>query len=342
MPDGVTVATLGDCEVDANGQKWFTIESTFNDDVFGWAAASYLEPYSTSSCGAGETSLAGLTRISESRGDFDGDGTTDLLTLGVDEVAEAVRMQVAFANGGFAGGDLDARAYWEVADVFRPLGSDRDAVMFRDPYAGGASTSYFVFADIQDCTPTVFGGTSAGASVGWGSIGYCLEATELGKRFWNVDGTMGETEEERLANTTRTPFTYRDGAWVEAAVPTTYDDADCEPPYIVATYHGANFVVTHAPGITGESFDELASQIGQPLGGDLFEMRGEPVGIDAQGGYVTYVFSGLKDDSVGGYSIVINFTNVRDTDGTPVGYEVVSAEATPLCMRGVTADGLCT
>ena len=205
MPDGVTVATLGDCELDASGQKWFTIESTYNDDVFGWAAASYLEPYSTSSCGSGETSLAGLTRISESRGDFDGDGTTDLLTLGVDEEAEAVRMQVAFANGGFAGGDLDARAYWNVLDVFRPLGSDRDAVMFRDPLAGGASTSYFVFADVQDCTPTVFGGTSAGASVGWGSIGYCLEATEAGQtvlvRRWNDRRDRGRAFRQHDQNT---------------------------------------------------------------------------------------------------------------------------------------------
>ncbi len=100
-------------------------------------------------------------------------------------------------------------------------------------------------------------------------------------------------------------------------------------------------------GIGGSTLEEMAEAIAEAYGFDedgVITQEGEVIGIDAQGGSVTYIMTGLKDDASNGYQVEIDF--LLDKNETEDGEEVESYTALritnyALCSRGVTEDGLC-
>ena len=100
-------------------------------------------------------------------------------------------------------------------------------------------------------------------------------------------------------------------------------------------------------GVGGSTLEEMAEAIAEAYGFDedgVITQEGEVIGIDAQGGSVTYIMTGLKDDASNGYQVEIDF--LLDKNETEDGEEIESYTALritnyALCSRGVTEDGLC-
>jgi len=341
FPAGTEVQALGDCTIAANDTEWWAVRAATDETAEGWVAARYLRERVLSVCPAGELELEGQSEVSITRGDFDGDGLTDNFYLGNHEELQATMVQVQFANGGFVRRTLDdITAYANVNAVFRPIGADHDVIMFRDVFGGGVSTSRWIFGEVIDCTPTVFGEIYQGASVGWGALDYCLEATKLGTRIWTLDATDGETQEERDANVTTQAWHYHAGSLVE--VDGSYDVVECGYFFPNTNYLAQSFDEPNVSGMMADTLDDLAKAIGDELGASSVVAVGEPVGFDAIGGSATYDLVGLRDDSVGGYRAEINFETIRNEDGTEVlGVRSLNVTLTLLCSRGVASSGLC-
>ncbi|NNC80831.1 MAG: SH3 domain-containing protein [Acidimicrobiales bacterium] len=340
FPAGTEVQAVGDCTIAANDTEWWAVRAATDETAEGWVAARYLRERALSICPAGELELEGQSEVSITSGDFDGDGLSDNLYLGNHEELQATIMQVQFANGGFARRSFDdIVAYASVNAVFRPIGADHDVVMFRDIFGGGASTSRWVFAEVTDCAPVVFGELYQGASVGWGALDYCLTPTNLGTLLWTLDATDGETQEERDANVTTQAWHYYAGSLVEVDVSDIVECTDFLPD---TKYLAQSFDEPNVAGITADTLDDLAKAIGDELGASSVVAVGEPVGFDAIGGTATYDLVGLRDDSVGGYRAQIDFQTILDDRGAEViGVESATVTLTLLCSRGVASSGLC-
>lgn len=110
---------------------------------------------------------------------------------------------------------------------------------------------------------------------------------------------------------------------------------------------GKSFEDLENVGISGESLDDIATQLAEAYGFDedvVITVVEEPEAIDAIGGSITYDLTGLKDDASDGYRVEIDFVfdkNETDT-GEIVSYTTLKITNYGLCSRGVTEDGLCT
>jgi len=97
---------------------------------------------------------------------------------------------------------------------------------------------------------------------------------------------------------------------------------------------------------TAETLDELIAEIADSYGFDddrVITLIGEVQIADAVGGEVTYDITGLKDDSVNGFRVNINFFFEKsEPDALEIiGFRAVRITNWALCSRGVTDDGLC-
>lgn len=114
---------------------------------------------------------------------------------------------------------------------------------------------------------------------------------------------------------------------------------------VYVTSIGAGTSDTENAGLTGDTLDEIAAELAERYGFDDDVVINETVeaeAIDAIGGNVTYEFLGLKDDSVAGYQVFINWWVDRSADGNEVfGVIAKSITKSPICIRGVSDSGLC-
>ncbi|MGI9605393.1 MAG: SH3 domain-containing protein [Acidimicrobiales bacterium] len=107
---------------------------------------------------------------------------------------------------------------------------------------------------------------------------------------------------------------------------------------------GAPFNDDDIVGLEAPTLDALALAIATSYGFDedaTISPLGDPVGIDAQGGEVSYRAVGLKDDAIEGYQFDIGFLLIRDNEDELIAHRVASLLVTPLCRRSVTDAGLC-
>ena len=115
----------------------------------------------------------------------------------------------------------------------------------------------------------------------------------------------------------------------------------------VATPGLGQFVTdTENVDLTAETLDELIAAIADSYGFDddrVITLVDEVQIADAVGGEVTYDITGLKDDSVNGFRVNINFFFEKsEPDALEIiGFRAVGITNWPLCSRGVTDDGLC-
>ena len=115
----------------------------------------------------------------------------------------------------------------------------------------------------------------------------------------------------------------------------------------VATPGLGQFVTdTENVDLTAETLDELIAAIADSYGFDddrVITLVGEAQIADAVGGEVTYDITGLKDDSVNGFRVNINFLFEKsEPDALEIiGFRAVGITNWALCSRGVTDDGLC-
>ena len=344
LPAGTEVVADGPCVELAGSGEWWAVSVATDASIGGWVAASFLEPLVPAECPADPISLEGLRDLSFTVADMDGDGQDDRVYIGNDDDSETARMVVELATGGFVEAALSVSVAGEVAEVFRPIGAHREVLMYRDVFGGGASTSRFVFAEVDGCSVRDFDSVLAGASAGWGSLGYCLEDTPLGVRFWRFDAT-GESAEEGEANRVDEAFHYYEGEFVPvAADPADPADRECLESSRARTFGVAPaFDDTRAVGFRADTLEALIEAVAAAIGGDedsTLTAVGEPTGIDAQGGFATYDLVGVKDDSIGGFRIRLDFGTVLD-DGSIVGVRADRVELLAFCTRGVTDTGFC-
>ena len=341
LPAGTEVSASGECVDIAGSGEWWSVEAVTDAVVNGWVAAAFLTPHTVTECDPGFASLEGLRDLSLTVADMDGDGVDDRVYIGNDPSTNTARMAVEFGAGGLAEGVLGVTVAGGVPAVFRPIGAHHDIVMYRDVFGGGASTSRFVFAEVDDCEVRDFGSIEAGASAGWGALGYCLEPTSLGMRLWEWNA-VGETAEEGLANRVDEPFHYFEGEFVPGTG--ELEGREClESTESQSFGLGAAFLDPRPVGIEASTLDELVVAVAAVIGADedsTVSAVGEPEGIDAQGGFAIYDIIGLKDDSIGGFRMRLEFGTVL-TDGVLTGVRADRVSLTAFCTRGVTDDGFC-
>lgn len=342
LPAGTEVAASGECVDVVDSGEWWSVAAVTDDSVRGWVAAAFLVPHTIGECEAGFAPLETLGDLSLTLADMDGDGLDDRVYIGNDASENTARLAVEFGAGGVAQGELRVTVAGGVPAAFRPIGAHHDIVMYRDVFGGGASTSRFVFAEVDGCEVRDFGSIEAGASVGWGALGYCLEPTPLGMRLWEWNA-VGETAEEGLANRVDEPLHYFDGEFVPGTG--ELEGRECLETTEPRSFRlAAAFVDTRGVGLQAPTLEELVAAVVAVLGADedsTIAPVGEPVGIDAQGGFATYDIIGLKDDSIGGYRMRLEFGTVL-TDGRLSGVRADRVILAPFCTRGVTEDGFCT
>ncbi len=342
LPAGTEVVPSGDCVESGDAGEWWAVAAATDDSVTGWVAASFLTPRPDRvECPSELAPLEGLGDLTLTRADMDGDGELDRVYIGTDTSQNTARMLVEFDAGGLAQGDLSVPIAAEVAFAFRPIGAHHDIVMYRDAFGGGASTSRFVFAEVADCEVRDFGSVEAGASAGWGSLGFCLEETPLGVRHW-VYNAVGDTAEEGEANRVDDPFHYYEGEFVPGTG--ELEGRECIDSESPASFRLApSFVDTRGVGTVAPTVEELVDAIAAVIGSNedsSISLVGEPVGVDAQGGFVTFDVIGLRDDSIGGWRVQLEFGTVL-SDDTPSGLSAERVVLTAFCTRGVTEDGWC-
>jgi hypothetical protein len=138
-----------------------------------------------------------------------------------------------------------------------------------------------------------------------------------------------------------------DRQWWEVVDPDENDIGWVASSFLSAEEIGGGFGTTFSSeefvGLEAGTVEDLMTAIAQQLGDEDAVQRlvNEPEGVDAQGAVVTFDVLGLKDDSIAGYRIDLNFIFDRDVDDAIIAFRGGTAMLTPFCARGVSADGLC-
>lgn len=333
LPTGTEVAALGGCEVTDTGREWFELMVVTDPELSGWAAADWLEPLTRTACPSGSVDTSGLVGIRTARGDFDGDGTTDELTVGNHEEGEVAVLQVAFADGGYARGDAEILS-GEILRPFRPIGAARDIALVFDGLTSGAATASHAGVEVRDCAVHVFEGTYEGSGFS-ASGGWCLETTSVGARIWSwiVPNTADLSEP---APVTWSASMYHEGSLVETPA-LTFDDRWCVPPLALGSTPGAPLAEAGLVGIEASDPWNLAFRLMDELGAGP-EAELVPVAIDPgpdSTGRAVYDVVGLQGDAIVGFRLEFDWAPGNE------GIATTSVTSTAMCGRGTTDDGLC-
>ncbi len=333
LPTGTEVAALGGCEVADTGTEWFELMVVTDPELSGWAAASWLEPLTRTSCPTGTVGTAGLVGLRTARGDFDGDGSTDDLTIGNHEEGEVAVVQVQFGDGGYARGEFDILA-GEILRPFRPIGADRDIALVFDGLTSGAATASHVAVEVRDCEARTFEGTYENSGL-TGQGGWCVEASPVGARLWHWSAPA-MTDIEVPTPVTWEASMYHEGAFVPTPA-LTFDDRWCVPPIALGSTPGDPLAEAGLVGIEASDPWNLAfrfaSELGAGADADVSRVSITP-GPDNTGSAVFDVV-GLEGDAIVGFRL--------DFDWAPgnEGIAATTVTSTAMCGRGTSENGLC-
>ena len=333
LPTGTEVAALGGCEVADTGTEWFELMVVTDSDLTGWAAASWLEPLTRTSCPAGSVDESGLVGVRTARGDFDGDGTTDDLTIGNHEEGEVAVVQVQFADGGYARGEFDILA-GEILRPFRPIGASRDIALVFDGLTSGAATASHVAIEVRDCDVHTFEGTYEGSGFS-ASGGWCLEDTSVGARLWHWLSPNTDDLSEPSPVTWEASM-YHDGGFVPTPA-LTFDDRWCVPPIALGSTPGEPLAEAGLVGIEASDPWNLAfrfaSELGAGADADVTRVNITP-GPDGTGSAVFDVV-GLEGDAIVGFRLGFDWAPGNE------GIAATTVTSTAMCGRGTSENGLC-
>ena len=97
-------------------------------------------------------------------------------------------------------------------------------------------------------------------------------------------------------------------------------------------------------GLSAATLDAVVANIATSLGfaDNVAVSSGEITGEDASGFRQTFTLTGLTDEKTNGYSVDLQLMNTLSEDGAQiVGVTVLSDQVSPLCTRGVAANGRC-
>jgi hypothetical protein len=333
LPTGTEVAALGGCEVTDTGREWFELMVVTDPELSGWAAADWLEPLTRTACPSGSVDTSGLVGIRTARGDFDGDGATDELTVGNHEEGEVAVLQVVFADGGYARGDAEILS-GEILRPFRPIGAARDIALVFDGLTSGAATASHAGVEVRDCAVRVFEGVYENGGL-TGQGGWCLEATSVGARIWSwAEPPM--TDIEIPTPVTWSASMYHGGALVETPA-LTFDDRWCVPPLALGSTPGTPLAEAGLVGVEASDPWNLAFRLMDELSAgpdaELFRVAVTP-GPDNTGNAV-FDMVGLQGDAIVGFRLEFDWIPGNE------GIATTSVTSTAMCGRGTTDDGLC-